>query len=41
MSEIGYNIHVRNHTYGDDTMHYLKTEQYTYLAGEINALLKQ
>ena len=30
-------IYVRNRTRGE-FMHYLKTEEYTYLAGEINAL---
>ena len=37
MYEIGYNKNVRNQTRGE-AMHYLEREQYTYLAGEINAL---
>lgn len=31
-------IHVRNRTREDEDMHYLEAGQYTYLAGEINAL---
>lgn len=40
MYEIGYNKTVQNRTSkkGETHLHYLETGQYTYLAGEINAL---
>ena len=37
MSEIGYNVQCTKSDKGEH-MHYLGAEQYTYLAGEINAL---
>lgn len=38
MYEIGYNKCMKSDKKGDEFMHYLKAEHYTYLAGEINAL---
>ena len=41
MSEIGYNVQCTKSDKkkgGGEHMHYLGAEQYTYLAGEINAL---